>query len=236
MDELWTASYIALWIVVGVLAFIVMGLLRQLGILQMRLGVEPGVLITREGLPRGAAAPGFEAADLLSGTPLRLADFRGSRVALIFLTPTCDACRGLVPHLNDVAREWREVRFLAVCYAAEEACGELVRSAGVQIPMIGDPGNAVGMSYEVPSTPFAFLIDEGGTILIRGVVNTWPQLEALLAERGTLRSGASAEEVGIHTSRHVVSGGDGHGVLLGGGVIGATAPRDGAETGSRNGK
>ena len=33
----------------------------------------------------------------------------------------------------------------------------------------------------------AFLINEEGVVLIRGVVNTWPQLEALIEQEGTFQ-------------------------------------------------
>lgn len=39
-----------LWIVVLVMAFLLLGSLRQIGLLQLRLGDDPGALITRSGL------------------------------------------------------------------------------------------------------------------------------------------------------------------------------------------
>ena len=61
MSGVWLASYIVLWLVVLVLAFLLAGALRQLGLLQLRLGDDPGALITDTGLERGTIAPDFTA-------------------------------------------------------------------------------------------------------------------------------------------------------------------------------
>ena len=46
MSGVWLASYLVLWLVVFVLAFLLAGSLRQLGLMQLRLGDDPGALIT----------------------------------------------------------------------------------------------------------------------------------------------------------------------------------------------
>lgn len=195
MTGFWLASYIALWVVIGLLAFVVMGLLRQFGLLQMRMGIEPGVLITGEGLERGVEAPEFEALDVVSTRVFRSSELRGRRAVLVFLTPTCGECREVAKQLSDVANQWREIQFLGVCYGSEQACEELAAQSSLRVPLLRDLENSISSAYGVRSTPFAYLIDEEGRILMRGVVNTWPQLQALIEERGTLRSGIALDEV-----------------------------------------
>lgn len=188
MSDLWIVSYIALWLIIAGLVVVVTGLLRQLGLIQMRLGVDPGVLITQEGLERGTEAPDFEAIAVHNHHPIHLSEFRGHRVILVFLSPTCLGCREIVPHLNEVAREERgKAEILTVCYGSEVVCGEFAGRLRLNPLMVADPTNAIAMHYSVHGTPFAFLIDEKGIILIRGVVNSWPHLEALLSEEGTFQ-------------------------------------------------
>ena len=62
MSGVWLASYIVLWLVVLVLAFLLAGALRQLGLIQLRLGDDPGALITDTGLERGVAGARLHAA------------------------------------------------------------------------------------------------------------------------------------------------------------------------------
>lgn len=186
MSELWVASTVAQWAIIVGLAFIVVGLARQLGLVQLRLGIDPGVLITKRGLHRGAQGPDFEAPDVRNGAPVRLSQFRGRRVGLVFVTPTCMSCRELVPHLNRFADERRsELDFVAIMYGSGRACSEFARRFKLRIPLLADPENSLAQAYDVVATPFAYLLDEEGVVLIRGVVNSWPHLEALLNEEGT---------------------------------------------------
>lgn len=49
MSELWIASMISLWVLLAFAIVLLAGALRQLGIIQLRLGEEPGALITTTG-------------------------------------------------------------------------------------------------------------------------------------------------------------------------------------------
>lgn len=195
MNSAWIASYIVLWLVVAALVFLLMGLLRQLGLVQLRIGVDPGVLITKDGLPRGTEAPDFEAFDVQTSHLVRLSSFRGKRVALVFLTPTCLACRELVPHINEMADVERgRVTFLAIMFASGMTSAEFMRRYQLRTPLLADMENAIATSYGVSATPSAYLIDEDGFVLIRGVVNSWSHLDALLKEEGTLQRAESPWE------------------------------------------
>ena len=188
MSELWVASYVLLWVIVGILAFVCVGLLRQLGLVQLRLGGDPGVLITPEGIERGQRAPDFEALDVLRRLPVRLSDLAGSRLLLAFVSPSCLACHQLMPHLNDLSKEHSaDLHVAIICYGTINASEEFARQNKITATVLADPTNGIAAAYGVQVTPFAFLIDEHGDVLIRGVVNTWPQLDALLAEEGTFQ-------------------------------------------------
>ncbi|HEX6510165.1 MAG TPA: TlpA disulfide reductase family protein [Chloroflexota bacterium] len=191
MNGLWIAAFGALWLVVIALCVVVMGLLRQLGMIQLRFGIDPGVLITKEGLERGTEAPDFEAIDQLTLKRVSLRQHRGKRVMLVFLSTGCLACRRLVPHLNAMARDRQgEVHFLAVCHGHETGCREFARTYKLDVSMLTDPTDVIAASYGIDVTPFAFLIDERGFVLLRGIANSWPQLESLLREEGTIQTHA----------------------------------------------
>lgn len=201
MSGVWAASYVALWAVVGLLSFVSLGLLRQLGLIQMRIGLDQGALITKEGLERGTPAPDFEAIDVVSGETVRLSQYRGRRTVIVFLTTGCLACRELVPHLNQVARdEQGRITFLTVCYGDLPSCLFFTKTYKLETRMLADPTNAIAESYQIDVTPFTFLIDENGVVLFRGIANNWPQLEALLREEGTLQTRQFVDVDGGHHS------------------------------------
>lgn len=189
MSDTWLATYLLLWAIVAVQGIFLMGALRQLGIIHLRLGSDPGVLITPEGLPRGALAPDFEAPITPTGEMVRRTDFLGRRVMVVFLSPTCMSCKQLIPHLNAIHEERRdEVATLVVCHGAEGSCAEFVRRFGVRPRVVADLQNVIATSFGVSATPFAYLLDESGHVLIRGVANDWTHLERLLEEEGTFQS------------------------------------------------
>ena len=123
MSGVWLASYVVLWMLVLVMGFLLAGALRQLGLIQLRLGDDPGALITDTGLERGRSprtsrrsTPGpARASDALE--PAEQAAHDRLHV------PGCLSCRELVPGLNEVrATRGREFDFLVVCRGDVESC------------------------------------------------------------------------------------------------------------------
>lgn len=188
MSDLATASYLLLWIVVAVQTFLLLGALRQLGLIQLRLGSDSGILITPEGLERGAMAPAFEA-EVLTGQVVRRTDFLGRRLLLVFISPSCVSCKQLIPHLNAIYDEYRhDVDVLAVCNGSRGSCSKFARLYGIRPSVVSDLANSIASDFGTSATPFAFLLDEQGRVLIRGIANDWTQLERMLAEEGTFQT------------------------------------------------
>ena len=189
MSGVWLASYLVLWLVVLVLAFLLAGSLRQLGLIQLRLGDDPGALITDSGLERGAQAPEFVASDSETGEawrsrrspPCRGCSSSPHRAA---------SCRELIPGLNEVRKTRSgEFDFLVVCRGDIESCRGFGRMNRLEAPMVVDTNGQIEKDYMVTLTPFAYVLDHEGRVVIRGVANDWRQLESLLDQEGTLQAG-----------------------------------------------
>ena len=189
MSGVWLASYVVLWVVVLLLAFLLAGALRQLGLLQLRLGDDPGALITDTGLERGAEAPDFTALDSESGELVTLSDLPGVPRMLVFASPGCLSCRELIPGLNEVRKTRAGFDFLVVCRGDLESCQAFGRMNRLEAPMVVDTTGQIEKDYLVTLTPFAYLIDHEGRVVIRGIANDWRQLESLLEQEGTLQAG-----------------------------------------------
>ena len=189
MSPFWEASVVMLWIVVGVVVFLLLGTMRQLGLLLQRLGDAPGPLITPGGLAAGTEAPDYLGKDL-DGNDLRLSDVAadGARTLLVFLSTSCSACLALVPHLREVASTRRDVHLVVVCAGETHPCHEFLSANRVLGRHAVDSTGVVQANYDVQYTPFAFVIDGDRRVVIRGVANDWTQLEGLLLEMGTPQS------------------------------------------------
>ncbi|HUH15036.1 MAG TPA: thioredoxin family protein, partial [Gaiellaceae bacterium] len=154
-DAVLAAAVVALALAVGVLGALVLALYRQVGVLALRLSPQGALELAEEGPAVGADAP-----------PLPGLDRRGSEL-VVFSSPGCRLCRGLVPSVRALAREG-----LAVRIADEAAEPEAFRR------------------WNVPGTPFAVhLVD--GRVAAKGLVNTLEQIESVL-ETGLARVGRAA--------------------------------------------
>ena len=190
MSGVWLASYVVLWLVVFALAFLLAGALRQLGLIQLRLGDDPGALITDTGLERGAQAPDFIAANSETEEPVTLSELPAAPRLLVFASPGCLSCRELIPGLNEVRKTRQgEFDFLVVCRGDIESCRAFGRMNRLEAPMVVDTTGQIEKDYLVTLTPFAYLLDHEGNVVIRGVANDWRQLESLLEQEGTLQAG-----------------------------------------------
>jgi AhpC/TSA family len=90
------------WLIVTMTCWIVYQLVRQDGRILMRLErleaqLSPPSAPSR-GLAIGSIAPAFELPDL-DGRQVKLEQFRGKRVLLIFVNPACGFCQQMAPAL-----------------------------------------------------------------------------------------------------------------------------------------
>ena len=190
MSGVWLASYIVLWLVVLGLAFLLAGALRQLGLLQLRLGDDPGALITDTGLERGTLAPDFTAVAAESSELVTLSELPPVPRMIVFASPGCLSCRELIPGLNEVRKTRAgEFDFLVICRGDIESCQSFGRMNRLEAPMVVDTNGQIEKDYLVTLTPFAYLLDHERNVVIRGIANDWRQLESLLEQEGTLQSG-----------------------------------------------
>jgi methylamine dehydrogenase accessory protein MauD len=189
MSGVWLASYIVLWLVVFALAFLLAGALRQLGLIQLRLGDDPGALITDTGLERGVQAPDFTALDSETEELVTLSELPAAPRMIVFASPGCLSCRELIPGLNEVRKTRRgEFDFLVVCRGDIESCRRFGRMNRLEAPMVVDTTGQIEKDYIVTLTPFAYLLDHERNVVIRGVANDWRQLESLLEQEGTIQA------------------------------------------------
>ena len=181
MEGIWLVSYIVLWILVIGLGVLVLLLYRQLGI--MYLGTAEGV--SRDGLERGTRAPDFKVTDQY-GTEQRLSNYKGKPVALVFGSPNCGPCRTLIPELHDWARRHPDVVVLWLNSATPGDSLRFVSETGATLPVApySTEDNLLD-TYKVRVTPFMFMLDEGGVIRAKGLVNNKGGLDIYYRELKT---------------------------------------------------
>lgn len=179
-------SNVLLWVAVVCLSGVLFALVRQLGVLHERIA-PAGALMLKQGPRVGEAAPLESALDLDGqarsvGGPAS----DGRSTLLFFLSPTCPLCKSLLPALRSIRRS--EGAWLRVLFAGDGAHEEhraFAREARLE-PFDYVVSPTLGIAYQVGKLPYAVLIDAGGTIRSKGLVNTREHLESLFEakERG----------------------------------------------------
>jgi methylamine dehydrogenase accessory protein MauD len=185
MMGLWgSVSHVFLWLGFLALAFLILGALRSLALLRWRLEQLEAVTPTRIG--RGGLNPGKPAPDFtlpaVAGGEVSLRDFAGRRVFLVFTQSGCKPCHRIVSDLNRLQRN-RALQVLVVNN------GEPAKMRAT-FPVLLQQQFVVSKRYEMYATPFAFLIDERGIILSKGVINNSEHIAFVL------RAGEDASEDG----------------------------------------
>ncbi|TPE53270.1 redoxin domain-containing protein [Amaricoccus solimangrovi] len=186
-------SVIALWVIVILQLGVIFALARQVGILFER--VSPvGAMMSSNGPDLGTAVPRLALANL-NGAPVSLGT--GGRAQLVFfLSTSCPICKALLPALKSIRGD--EAKWLDIVLASdgrEAPHRRLIESEGLGgFPYVLSP--ELGMSFKVAKLPFAVLIDPGGKVVAKGLVNSREQLESLF----------TASETGIPSYQAAIAG------------------------------
>jgi methylamine dehydrogenase accessory protein MauD len=194
MTGLWLASYLVLWGLVVVVCLLLIGILRQLGLVHRRL--ESRSPQPQEGIPEdfptlehdgpviGSPLVDLEA-DTINGfgtlTAATLRD-RGNTL-LMFMSPMCETCQHIVEPLNALAADvsWT-VRPVVIMRADEQACRAFLSVFQLHIPVVCDRDNTITMRFDVHRSPFGLLYDEHDTLIRKGLVQRHEHLLALLGD------------------------------------------------------
>jgi methylamine dehydrogenase accessory protein MauD len=206
MSIVWLISTLALWGVVLLLGFLLLGALRALGLLRWRLeqleATTPSRL-GRSGLKAGKKAPVFTL-PTVAGGELALRDFAGRKVLLVFMQPGCGPCHAVTPELNRL-QDAGEVQVVVVQNGDLETVRKWADEHRPRFPVAVQERLSLSKRYEAFATPFAFLIDERGVIASRGIASTKQYLGYVLTKAGNKPEDAPAEDATSEVERDSAS-------------------------------
>ncbi len=125
-------------------------------------GVDPANL----GRPPGSVLNDF-ALPVLGGGTMTLSQWRGRKVALIFLNPRCNHCAKLLPDLAAVLSEGAEVDPTPVIIStgSVEENQQFFGEHRISCPVLLQEDSEVAALYQAAATPMAYLVDEQGATL-----------------------------------------------------------------------
>lgn len=121
-------------------------------------------------LAPGNEAPRFTYTDI-RGKQYSLSDFRGKLVYIDFWATWCGPCRGELPHLDRLEKDYqgKKVVFLKISLDDEmDAWRKMVtekKMGGVQLHADGAWNSDAARSYQIKGIPTFILIDANGKII-----------------------------------------------------------------------
>ncbi|HEV2527137.1 MAG TPA: TlpA family protein disulfide reductase [Thermomicrobiales bacterium] len=130
----------------------------------------------------GQSAPALRRPDL-DGNVIDLAAFRGAPTLLLFWSPGCSYCQGLLPEIKAFERTLGQLRMVIV----SRGPAGLNQEAGFVSPMVLDDDLAIAQSFGASGTPAAVLIDGRGVVAapvargatgLRGVMHALRSLDS----------------------------------------------------------
>jgi methylamine dehydrogenase accessory protein MauD len=183
MSMFWLISLAVLWSIVLFLGFLLLGALRALGLLSWRLeqlAATTPKRLGRDGLKPGKKAPHFTLPSA-AGHGVSLHDFAGRKVLLVFTQSGCSPCKAVVPELNRLERG--DTHVIVINNGDPEATRKWSAEVGACFPVLAQERFSISKKYEVFATPFAFLIDEKGIIVSKGIINNRQHIRYVLSSK-----------------------------------------------------
>jgi peroxiredoxin len=162
------------------LAFLLIGALRALRVWGWRLEQIELIFSRRLGQPPGTRARAFTLPSV-QGAPVALKSFAGRRVLLVFTKSDSHPWQQFLAELNRLQRRG-DVQVLLIETGGPELAKQLAGEGQAAFPVLVQETRNLARRYHIHALPFAFLIDEQGTIRARGIVSSRQHLDLLLGE------------------------------------------------------
>ncbi len=172
------ASNVLLWLALIGVTVVMLGVLRQVGLLHER-SSPMGAMITDHGPEIGDLAPSFDIPDHF-GANLRIGGPNPQKRAtlLMFTAPSCPVCDKLFPLIKSISKA-EKVSVVMISdgqpdeherFLAKHELGDIRYVVSAE----------VGMKFQVGKIPYGVFLDSDGVIRSKGLTNTREHLESLL--------------------------------------------------------
>jgi methylamine dehydrogenase accessory protein MauD len=193
-------SNVLLWVLLIVGSLVLLGLIRQIGVLHARIA-PAGALMVDKGVEVGQPAPQITALDR-SEQPVNIGYAKEKATLLFFMSPTCPICKTLLPAVKSIGKSSKDIDVIYVSDGDPQEHEKIIAQAGLEnATYLISP--EVGMTYQIGKLPYAVLIDKNGTLKAKGLVNSREHLDSLfeveLLGSATLQQYVKAQSSGVHT-------------------------------------
>lgn len=175
-------SYAALWILFILQCLFILALLRQVGVLHLR--IQPlGARIINAGPEIGEPAPSLSLHDLDDvSSRLQVPSDDARPILLVFVSPNCPACNVLMPGVRALARRPDgDLLWAVVALGVPSECARFRKKHNLRRMLFCQAPEDVRDQYAVTTTPYVVLLDRENRVVTKGIANHVEHLESILA-------------------------------------------------------
>ena len=177
MTGWWLASYLVLWGLLVLVCTLLLLVLRQVGLIYLRGGT--GLVQLDDGPEVGTPVRPFQELDDRSGEPVQFPVPGVRRTLIAFVSGTCGVCKDAVTGIRSAMRAGHDFGVLFIADGSPEDHHELRQSARGLGPFVTSLRRQRQLG--ITNLPYALLVDEGGILLAKGVLNSVIDVDDLLA-------------------------------------------------------
>lgn len=164
----WLFSYLVLWLVAVACAGLLIGVLRQIGILHLEIARQ-AQRMAADPIELDVARPvsdmvAFDGKDLVTGRRLAAADLLGSPAVVLFVAPACEACQHIAELVETIAPAHPDRSFVFISAGGRYRNREFIRRHNIRLPVITDPHGDMASRNHVTVTPTMLLADADGVV------------------------------------------------------------------------
>lgn len=200
MSGIWLVSYVILWVIVLGLVTLVIGCLREIGVLHLQL--DPHLAAPSAPKVIGEPSPqddGPQIGSLLPNIAWETVNQYptvkivtppiAEEMLVLCMSPMCDTCQHIVDSLNALAKDAsRRLRIVVVLRADESACRAFLSVFPLQVPVVCDANRTITMSLGVHRNPFGLFYDTQGVLIRKGIILGEDELRIIVGEEPTQES------------------------------------------------
>jgi methylamine dehydrogenase accessory protein MauD len=171
-------SYIVLWVVVIVQVALTLALARMVGRISRNIPIT-GARVVNPGPEISRLMPDLETSDL-SGNPVSFRFPRDRGLFLLYISPHCSTCAGLVPSARRFFKEissQTDAIWVMVSGSQETQLEYALQNGLTNFPVTAEEQLPPG--WRVRGAPFGLWIDGAGQVRSKGMVNYREHLESL---------------------------------------------------------
>lgn len=168
MSDFSLYSEILQWFVLVLIIIGMFMILRQFG----EVYLKEANSISRDGIAIGENIPKFKVPSIKGKNTLHREDILKKPTLISFISPSCSACKDMLPDWNKVSYEYKsKYNFVLISTGRKDDNEKMLEKYTIDTDLFYDEEMQMFRDFKARVTPFAFMLNEKGEVVEKGLIN-----------------------------------------------------------------